>query len=134
MNIGFEAKRFFTNNTGLGNYSRFIVRALSSYYPENDYYLYTPRDPFHNDAVHILDRPNVKVVKPSSWYNYVRATSIWRTWGISREPTIERLQAFHGLSQELPVNLPEKVKKIVTVHDLIFYRYPHFYNPIDVAI
>ncbi|HEY9488376.1 MAG TPA: glycosyltransferase family 1 protein, partial [Chryseosolibacter sp.] len=58
----------------------------------------------------------------------------WRTWGISRERSIRELQVFHGLSQELPANLPEKIKKVVTVHDLIFYRYPEFYNFIDTAI
>jgi glycosyltransferase involved in cell wall biosynthesis len=32
------------------------------------------------------------------------------------------------------LNLPRKIKKIITVHDLIFYRYPEFYKAIDIAI
>ena len=134
MNIGFEAKRFFTNNTGLGNYSRFVVRALSNYFPENNYFLYTPRKVFHNDTALILKNPNIKVITPPKWYKFLRATSFWRTWGISKESSIQNLQVFHGLSQELPVNLPKGIKKIATVHDLIFYRYPQFYKPIDIAI
>lgn len=134
MNIGFEAKRFFTNNTGLGNYSRFVVRALSSHFPENAYYLYTPRDPGHTDTLDILKNKNVEVITPGKFYKVFHTTSIWRTWGISKESTIGRLNVFHGLSQELPLNLPKKLKKILTVHDLIFYRYPQFYNAIDVAI
>ncbi len=134
MNIGFEAKRFFTNNTGLGNYSRFIIRALSTLYPDNGYYLFTPRDPAHADTGDILKNKNIKVLTPPRRYKYLRATSVWRTWGISREPAIGDLQVFHGLSQELPVGLPARIKKIITVHDLIFYRYPEFYKAIDAAI
>lgn len=29
MNIGFDAKRAAQNRTGLGNYSRFVIRILS---------------------------------------------------------------------------------------------------------
>lgn len=134
MNIGFEAKRFFTNNTGLGNYSRFIVRALSSYFPENTYYLYTPRDPAHADTSDILEKRNIRVITPGKWYKFFRTTSVWRTWGISRESSIDELAVFHGLSQELPINLPRNIRKVITVHDLIFYRYPEFYKSIDIAI
>lgn len=134
MNIGFEAKRFFTNNTGLGNYSRFVVRALSNCFPEHDYYLYTPRKTVHSDTADILKKGNVGVITPGKWYKFFHATSIWRTWGISKERSVRDLDVFHGLSQELPVNLPRRIKKIITVHDLIFYRYPEFYNTIDIAI
>jgi len=134
MNIGFEAKRFFTNNTGLGNYSRFVIRALTTCFPENQYYLYTPRNPGHNDVLDLLKNKNVRVITPGKWHKFFRSTSIWRTWGISKEQSIRDLQVFHGLSQELPVDLPARIKKIITVHDLIFYRYPEFYKAIDTAI
>lgn len=134
MNIGFEAKRLFTNHTGLGNYSRFIVGALSLHQPESTYYLYTPRGTPHKDARDILERSNVKVITPGTVYKYSYSTSLWRTWGISKEKTIRNLNIFHGLSQELPIGIPRKIKKVVTVHDLIFLRFPKFYNPIDVSI
>lgn len=134
MNIGFEAKRFFTNSTGLGNYSRFVMRALCNHYPEHNYYLYTPRIPANIDATDILEKPNVEVITPGGWYKKLRATSFWRTFGISRESSVKDLQIFHGLSQELPVGLPHDIKKVITVHDLIFYRYPEFYNAVDVSI
>ncbi len=134
MNIGFEAKRLFTNNTGLGNYGRFIVNALSVYFPNNNYYLYSPKYSLQPEAEPILNRRNVEIITPSSFYKFTHTTSIWRTWGISKESITKQLDVFHGLSQELPINLPGKIKKVVTVHDLIFYRYPKFYNPIDVAI
>ena len=44
MRIGFDAKRAFYNSTGLGNYSRDSIRILSLLYPDNDYFLYTPKE------------------------------------------------------------------------------------------
>ena len=41
MKIGFDAKRFFLNQTGLGNYSRDLVRGVLEEDKENDYFLYT---------------------------------------------------------------------------------------------
>jgi glycosyltransferase involved in cell wall biosynthesis len=42
------------------------------------------------------------------------------------------LDVYHGLSNELPVNIRNfKGKKIVTIHDLIFLRYPDYYPFID---
>ena len=43
MKIGFEAKRIFQNNTGLGNYSRTLVSSLVKYFPTNEYFLFAPK-------------------------------------------------------------------------------------------
>ena len=43
MRIGFDAKRAFSNNTGLGNYSRDTIRVLEEFYPKNQYFLFTPK-------------------------------------------------------------------------------------------
>jgi glycosyltransferase involved in cell wall biosynthesis len=133
MLIGFEAKRFFKNYTGLGNYSRFIINALSDYFPDNQYYLFTPTHKSHPEVDQVLKKKSIQVIYPPKGYPKF-AGSIWRTWGISREKSARQLQIFHGLSQELPLGLSKSVKKIVTVHDLIFLRYPQFYNAIDVRI
>src|SRR5436189_6322283 len=98
MNIGFEAKRFFTNYTGLGNYCRFVIDALSKYVTQNNYFLYTPREVQHPEVKFIVARPNVKVVTPSALYTFSRTTSLWRTWCISKEPSIKHIEIFHGLS------------------------------------
>lgn len=134
MNIGYEAKRFFTNHTGLGNYSRFILDALTSYYPDNQYFLYSPIAHPHREGKHIVARPNVSIVTPGSTYKFFKAKSLWRTWGISQHPSMTNLDVFHGLSHELPVGLPAHIQKVVTVHDLIFLRYPEFYHQIDIWI
>jgi hypothetical protein len=39
---------------------------------------------------------------------------------------------FHGLSGELPLKWDKTpIKKIVTIHDLIFVRYPQYYSFFD---
>lgn len=134
MKIGFDAKRLFNNFTGLGNYSRFVVRALLEHATENEYVLYTPTIRDHPEITSITNHSSVTVVTPSVLYTLFRASSIWRTFGIGKERSANSLSVFHGLSQELPVNLPGDIKKVVTVHDLIFFRFPKLYNPIDVRI
>jgi len=134
VKVGFDAKRFFNNFTGLGNYSRFVISALSENIPDNKYFLYSPKIKNHAEFNLILERPNIRVIKAPGIYNNLKAGSLWRAWGVSKEDTFKELDVFHGLSQELPLKMPVSVKKIVTVHDLIFIRYPELYNPLDVFI
>ena len=37
MNIGFDAKRAFTNGTGLGHYSRTLISSLAKYFAMHQY-------------------------------------------------------------------------------------------------
>jgi glycosyltransferase involved in cell wall biosynthesis len=132
VKIGFDAKRFFNNFTGLGNYSRFVIRALSAHAPENEYFLFTPTIKNHPELNTILSSQNLRIISPPIDSGFIGA--IWRTWGISKSRHAKALDIYHGLSQELPLNFPSNVKKVVTVHDLIFIRYPHLYKSIDAAI
>lgn len=132
MKIGYEAKRLFTNYTGLGNYSRFVISALSVHKPDHRYLLFTPKTASNKDVDPVIARDNVTIVSPQGVYKGF--TRLWRSWGISRGKDVHGLDIFHGLSQELPLGLPQHVKKVVTVHDLIFLRFPKFYHAWDVAI
>jgi glycosyltransferase involved in cell wall biosynthesis len=134
VKIGFDAKRFFNNFTGLGNYSRFIIDALSEYYPQNKYFLYSPKVQANSEVAAITQRENIKIITPPVAFKIFCATSLWRSWGIGMENTVQDLNVFHGLSHELPAKLPVSTKKVVTVHDLIFIRYPKLYNPLDVVV
>ena len=40
MQIGYDAKRYFHNRTGLGNYSRTVVNGMKRLFPECKYILY----------------------------------------------------------------------------------------------
>jgi len=132
MNIGFDAKRVFHNRTGLGNYSRDLIRILSTQYPHHKYFLYTPKSrpkPLF-DATHL----GVEMRLPTGkFYKYFY--NIWRQFGIPEELKKDGIDLYHGLTAELPVGIQRtKIPTVVTVHDLIFIRYPEFYKPIDRLI
>lgn len=130
MRIGFDAKRAFNNTSGLGNYSRFVIAELVKQFPE-DYYLYTPgvnnifRE-FYRPAeyVHIRQPQGINKILPG----------LWRTFNLAGDLKRDKIQLFHGLSNELPVNINQQVKTVVTIHDLIFIRYPELYKPLDRLI
>jgi glycosyltransferase involved in cell wall biosynthesis len=47
----------------------------------------------------------------------------------------DRVQLYHGLSNELPIGLRKAgIRSIVTIHDVIFLRYPGYYKSIDRAV
>ena len=48
--IGFDAKRLFHNGTGLGNYSRRLVRSLKEFYPDNSYVLFSPSVTYNDES------------------------------------------------------------------------------------
>lgn len=133
MNIGFDAKRAFYNNTGLGNYSRDTIRILSNYFPENNYFLYTPKQ-LNNDRLTFLHQENVKIKTPNRIIDK-SLKSLWRTSAIKRDLAKDNIDIYHGLSHELPIGIDKtNIKSIVTIHDLIFLRYPQFFRAIDNKI
>jgi len=133
MRIGFDAKRAIQNNTGLGNYSRFVVEALSEYYPDSAYFLFAPRAKDNRRLKTLLSRPNVFFIFPSGISKLF--SLLWRFFGSKKDIHKNRVEIFHGLSNELPVNIRSTgVKMVVTIHDLIFIRYPQYYHRIDRII
>ena len=131
--IGFDAKRAAQNNTGLGNYSRFIISLLTKYSPQNRYYLYTPSSRRTNLLNQVADHTNVCYPHTGFWR---RCPSLWRIWGVTKTIAQERIDLFHGLSNELPLNIRQAkhTRSIVTIHDLIFMRYPRYYRFFDRMI
>ena len=134
MRIGFDAKRFFNNFTGLGNYSRFVISALAESYPENEYNLYAPKVRTHPEVNSILQHPSIKTKQPSPLTSSLKLGSVWRSYSLGRVAAQDGVQVFHGLSNELPLTKPKQLRTVLTVHDLIFKRFPEFYKPIDVQI
>jgi len=130
MIIGFDAKRAFHNRTGLGNYSRTLVQGLATFYPEHRYLLFNPRPSreFH------LDYDSVREILPKGVIDK-RLSSLWRSSWVKSDLRREGIDLYHGLSNEIPVGLPStKIRSVVTIHDLIFERYPQQFKKIDVSI
>lgn len=130
MNIGFDAKRAFLNRSGLGNYSRSTIRLLSNYYPNNSYFLFSKQDSRNL----FQPSPNQYTISPSQRIS-ASFPSFWRSWGIHHDIKNQKLDIYHGLSNELPWSITKSgAKSVVTIHDLIFLRYPQYYQYIDRQI
>ncbi len=130
LRIGLDAKRAFNNGTGLGNYSRFVINGLMKQFPEHEYFLFTPKIDSRY-AFFYTPSSNITLITPNTFLGK-SFTSLWRTYAIADMCNELKLDVFHGLSNELPVGIESfKGKKLVTIHDLIFLRYPNYYNNID---
>ncbi len=124
MKIGFDAKRAFNNKSGLGSYSRDVIRAVLDK-NQDDIFLFTPQQ---NKA--IFQPKEVTVIEPQEGIDSL-IKAYWRSFSIVKEVDKLQLDIFHGLSNELPFTVGKPVKTVVTIHDLIFKRFPEWYKAFD---
>ena len=136
MKIGFDGKRANANNTGLGNYSRFVVSSLAEHYGENSYSMYIPRHKANREYDAIVERftsVDSRLPQRKIWRGILR--SLWRTRAIVSDLRRDKVDIYHGLSNEIPVGIRHAgCRSVVTIHDLIYERFPHLFKPIDCRI
>lgn len=152
MRLGFDAKRALNNTTGLGNHARILLNAMMRDFPENEYLLFSPKikdQQFHelegDFKVVLPETKHQRVVHPSQSfafysailqpYLFLKKVGLWRSWGITSDLIKERVQLYHGLSNELPFNIHKtNIKTVVTIHDLIFLKHTEQYPFFDRQI
>lgn len=131
MNIGFDAKRLFHNRTGLGNYSRATVHLLAENYPQNEYFLYTPKPATKIDVGYFNEADNIHIRMPGAG----SFRPFWRSMRMVNAFKDDKIDLYHGLSYELPIGITATgTAAVVTIHDLIFLRFPQYYKTIDRKI
>jgi glycosyltransferase involved in cell wall biosynthesis len=130
MNIGFDAKRAYHNQTGLGHYSRTLVRSLAQFYPHHEYFMFNPKP----SSLFCFEEENVHQVLPHDFPStFFR--SAWRSSWVKKDLRKLKIDLYHGLSHEIPIGIQKtKIKSVVSIHDLIHERYSELYNAIDVKI
>ncbi len=123
MKIGFDAKRYFNNSTGLGNYARWLIRELTLHYPDNIYL-------YHKHTINHKSK-GIEIQSPSSPMYY----AIWRIWLIIFRLKKQKINIYHGLTNEIPFGIHKtEIKTVVTIHDLIQKRFPENYAWYDLII
>lgn len=130
MRIAVDAKRAFHNGTGLGHYSRTLLRSLSKDFPGNEYLLLNPKS---GKRFKDIDNNLIEINPQSSFDQFFNG--LWRSRNCIKD--LQRLKAelYHGLSHELPFGIQKTgIPTVVTMHDLIPERHPEQYAPWDVAI
>ena len=136
LRIGYDARRAFKNRTGLGNYARTLLTSLVGLFPQHRFYLYAQGkaqpDPtglgpeweqtLRSDSC--LVRTDRKPL--ASWRRVVQSAARHQS---------DRLDLFHGLSNELPLDIgSQKIASVVTVHDVIYKDFPQTYAWVDRKI
>jgi len=130
MYLGYDAKRAYHNGTGLGHYSRTLLRSLAEFYPQHEYYLFNPSP----SSLFRLDSNHLHEVLPERFLDRL-FRSAWRSSWVKKDLKKLKIDLYHGLSHEIPMGIDKTgIKSVVTIHDLIHERYPQQYKAIDVKI
>jgi hypothetical protein len=125
MNIGYDGKRAFQNKTGLGNYIRSLIAILTRHYPQHHYTLFAPKQ---TSLFDVTAFDNVSAVFPETFAGKT-FPGWWRRNGMVKAIAEAGMDIYHGVSNELPLHIERTgVKTVVTVHDIIFERFPETYN------
>ncbi len=132
MRIGYDAKRAFHNVRGLGSFSRTLLSDLGEMFPQDELYLFTP-PPKTKLLEWVSVYENLKIITPGALGSLF--SSLWRSFFLSKVIAAYELDIFHGLSHELPPGIENTgVKSVVTMHDLIYVKFPHFFKGVDRRI
>ena len=100
MRIALDAKRAYHNHRGLGNYSRDMIRLLTTFAPEHKYLLFAkPTDRY--------SFPHTRTVAPKGLWALL--PSLWRSYGCLKD--LDGVDIYWGLSGELPFGIHRKPLK-----------------------
>lgn len=134
MTVGMDAKRAVENFTGLGNYSRYAVNILSAAFPSTTFRLYAPRECENDRLRPLLARDNVQLVTANPTIDCGLTRALWRTVDLPTVLKADDVAVYHGLSNELPLTIGGVCPSVVTMHDIIYRRFPSDYGAIDRRI
>lgn len=127
INVAFDAKRFFQNSTGLGNYSRTILNSLNKYHSRFfKLFLFSPFSSVNSPF--LPGKTSFNIVVPH-WYQ----AFFWRSFGLVKDIKRHKINIYHGLSNELPVEFIKNpnIKWVVTIHDIAFLYFKMDYSFFD---
>lgn len=126
-----DGKRAVENVTGLGNYSRYAVNILSLAYPSTTFVLYAPRAIDNDRVAALTSRGNVTLQTPALLLNNGFGRALWRSVDMPLNLRKDGIDIYHGLSNELPLTIKGVCPTVVTIHDVIWRRWPRDYSAID---
>ena len=130
MRIGFDAIRALRNCTGLGNYARNLLRGLHDVAPQHELHLYSPKPP--SDAFRALPAELHATLHLPSPKSQVPSPLPWRTFRLGRAAARDRIELYHGLTHEIPRDLPRTgIPSVVTFADLIYEKHPEYFPLVD---
>lgn len=132
--VGFDAKRAVSNATGLGNYSRYAISSMLAAFPQLKAVLYSPKADKDARLKDIIESPNVSL-RTYSGHMGAAGRALWRSFGVTSGFADDNIDLYHGLSNELPLNIASAgIPSVLTMHDIIYRRFPDDYRSWDRTI
>ncbi len=122
MKIGINAYPLSRKFSGPSVYLFNVLKYLEIMDKENEYYLYSRNGlklPFTNN-------PRWHIIITEGFLNY--SSTLWMLTALKKRALKDKIDIFWGTENVLPLNLPKIVKKVLTVHDLVWYYYPEVLN------
>jgi len=117
MRIGYDGRKALMSGGSEGVYSRNLIKSITNSFPENDYFLFSD----NTGRYHVKDFSNreakVKTIHPEgTLHNFL--TFYWQRIGIGKQIFETKLNAYHGLTGDVPAELPpgKKAAKIISLH------------------
>jgi glycosyltransferase involved in cell wall biosynthesis len=123
VRIGFDVTPITPNRTGVGTYVYQLLRHVVALAPTEEFLGFAAN-------WHGLDHDALHGLLP---YRYWRIPTrvMYRLWDVFPWLTVDRLcprvEIFHATNYYLPPT--RKARRVLTVYDLSFFRYPHLASP-----
>ncbi|WPX08897.1 glycosyltransferase family 4 protein [Anaerocellum danielii] len=127
MNIGIDSRPLDKIKTGIGFYLYNLLKELPEKCSDINFFLFSDReiclDFNYPNVITVIDN-NYKLLKGTLWY-------IWRINYLIEKHGID---IFWGTQHVLPIIRNKSVKKVLTVHDLVCYKYPQTMEKLNYFI
>jgi len=127
MNIGIDARPLGKSKTGIGFYLYNLLKTLPIKCRDMNFFLFSDREILldfnYQNLTKIIDT-DYKLLKGTLWY-------MRRTNYLIKKYNID---VFWGTQNILPFIRNKNVKKFLTVHDLVCYRYPQTMEKLNYLI
>lgn len=99
MVVGYGGRKIIMDNNDTSYYGRILVKALATYYPDNYYILYSPKNEQNKRLTALFNEDSVRVKFPRS---HIHNKSRWYTGtGIVRSAKAHGVNTFHGIDDGL---------------------------------
>lgn len=112
---------------GIGRYTRELLERLFKLGPNHDWYLYADRP--------IIEAPRSERINIREFPNHNRILSLARTqFTFAHWANRDRLDLFWSPRHHLPVLLNSGIKQLLTVHDIVWKKFPQTMRPANLFV
>ncbi len=126
MRIGLDGLSVVADKGAPGDYGRTIIEQLSQEYSGNSLLVYTPklRKASYLDDILRLHNVEFRLPAPSGFTG-----SLWHNFGITNCLGADKVDIYHGLNNELPLNIAAAhLPTVVTINEVVTRSHTNKYS------